>query len=442
MKCSENSWLTILIVGSFCAAGLTLSASVQAAPGDGVQSAEGWTVRPAISLLGKYDDNLYREAGQEGEPRIDAGSATLRPSFEVSTPETSNFRLEVDTALQWEQYFGEEVDGINPADQSGLSAHADVLAQLNSKGHVSLTLENDFERFNVPPNSPGAEPFNWIRNRAGGTVGIHPGARILTAELGAGWSGFFYDHPQLDRLDRDEFDFDFEGQWRFLPKTALLLNADYRLIRWNDSVRVEDPRIGTLNNVDADHGRVRGGLTGLLTNRIALRAVAGYGWTAHDVGPDFSGVIGTAAISYTFGRLDLENTLRLGYERDFGNATVGNFYTSHEVFSEYEQGLWDRLVSLYLGARFQMRDYTFNTDFTESAPGAGPDSLTDEILAGRAGVRTNIDDWWSVDLRYSLRANFTDDVFEVEAIDPEDPTELVLRDYMQHVVTLSTTFQY
>jgi hypothetical protein len=84
-----------------------------------------------------------------------------------------------------------------------------------------------------------------------------------------------------------------------------------------------------------------------------------------------------------------------------------------------------------------MRDYSQNLDGTQGEPG---NSLNDELLVGVAGVRSNIDDWLLIGLEYNLRANLTEDSYSIPSIDGDQLN--FVREYMQHVVTLSTTVQY
>ncbi len=429
---------------------LPLSQTAAAEPGDGLKSSEGgWKLTPAITLAGGYNNNVFRSGdGEElASPMVDSPIGRIRPTLSISNPGARDFLLNLDAGLQWEQFFGgEEVSPtggiVNPYEQSGLSARADVSGTVNPEGNLSLTLDENFTRINEPSNFSGNRTYNWIVNRLGGRVGIHPGARILEFDLGYHWWVYEYESGALDHLDRQDHRFDGTLRWRFLPKTALLVEGDYAISSYADSANPggrDDIDAPVLVNSSATPARVQGGLAGLLTRRIALRALAGYGWSMHEVGPSFEGIIGTAAVTYTFGRLDLKNNLELGYRRNFRNSTLGNFYSAHTVFAELEAGLYRRLVEMRLGGRFELRDYSQNIDGTQSVEDTGT-SLNDELLVGVAGVRTNIDDWLIIDLEYNLRANFTDDSYSVPSLDGDQLN--FVRRYTQHIITLGTTFQY
>jgi hypothetical protein len=100
------------------------------------------------------------------------------------------------------------------------------------------------------------------------------------------------------------------------------------------------------------------------------------------------------------------------------------------------QHLLDNRLSLRLDARFEMRDYSI------SSLAVSNQDLADQLIIGNAGVGVRATDWLSLDLAYRLTTNLTDDQFAIAAIDPTDPTVTVLRGYIQHLVTLSTTLKY
>lgn len=427
--------------------GLLLSANVAAEPGDGLRSENGWTLVPSLTLGAAYTSNLFRTSVQEDRPIVRAPKGSVAPALSLANDEDRNFRLRMDGGVQWEEYFeslasADDFNRRGVGNQSGLSAHANGQATLNAQGDVSLELADRFSRHNEPPINSASQPYNWWKNQAGATVGIHPGGGVLNADLGYTWTRLDYTTSALDDLDRHEHNFDFDGEWKFLPKTSFLARAGYQLTRWDEDVRrpARDDIGGELANVDSNPLRLMGGLDGLLTNRIALRALAGYGWSMHDSGPSFEGVIGEAGIVFTPGDLKSENSLEFGYRRNFSDASVGNYYTSHEVFAEYDQGLMDRMLSFYLGADFQLRDYSLNLEL-EDDPDSGI-SLRDEILVGRAGVRADPTKWLTFDLSYNLQANFSGNQYEIDAVDPTEPDVAVLREYTQHLVTLSTTLRY
>jgi hypothetical protein len=444
MKFGYQRWILMITAVVMTLAG---SVSVAAEPGDGLHSEDGWKATPSLTFAGGYTSNLFRSASEEPAPVVDAISGDFTPALAVHSPENSNFLLTFDGSATWKQYF----DGVaseapvNLSKQSGLSTNLGLDGHLNPEGNVSLKVGESFVRRNVPPPAPSSATYNWIANTLGATVGIHPGARILTLDLGYDWHVRAHGAGFLEVLDRQEHRFKAKTEWRFLPKTRLIARADYGIVAWGQEQRErtdEGGNVQRLSNIDSRPFRTMGGFGGVLTPRITFRLLAGYGWSRHEQGPGFSGVIGNAAVIYSPGTRELdeeiENSIELGYKRGFGEAaSVGNFYSRDDIYATYKQGLWNGLVDLSVSARFQLRNYELSEEDRLVI-----DSLNDELLAGRAKLGVNPTKWWTIAANYGVSANFTDDQYEVPAFDPNDPEIPVLRKYLQHNASLSTTFRY
>lgn len=431
----------VCLAGVLAAQTLFVS-QAQADAGDGLRSEQGWELTPSLTLSGAYNSNVFRASPDETASVLaDAPILGIEPAVVIESPRERDFLLDLDAGLHWDQYFDVSDGGAsrNVGRQSGLSAFGGVTAQINPDGQLSLKLDETITRKNVPSSYGGSEPYNWLHNNLGGVVGISPGAGVLGIDLGYHWGLYIFDNDSLAYLDRDEHKFDLDIHWDFLPKTSLLVNADFRLIRWDKEFHEpgrEDLGFPSLRNVDHNPLRLTAGLSGLLTQRIALRALAGYGWSMHDEGSDFSGVLADVGLAYTFGRLDLNNKMGVGYRRDFRTASVGNFFAMHQVYANYVQHMLDKRMSLKLGGRFEWRDYSEESAVTYGEP------LKDELLIGEAGLGIKATDWLGFNIDYALTANLTDSGYSLPAFDPTDPNITVLRDYVQHIATLSMKLQY
>lgn len=431
----------VIIAMGLLAAQAVLPTSAFGDGGDGVQSEEGWKLVPSLKLSGRYNSNIYRAAGNETAGLVvDAPILGINPAVAISSPRERDFLLDLDAGIQWDQYFDTAgIAGVDVSRQSGLSVSGKLGAHINPEGSLSLRLEEVFSRRNEPGYSGSKQPYNWINNAVGAVVGIRPSAGVLGIDLGYRWRLFDFDNKTLSDLNRFEHDFDLKIAWDFLPKTALLLDGNFRMVRWDHPQQAavrDDLTLPVLHHYNHNPLRVQAGLDGLLTERLALRLLAGYGMSMHDEGESFGGVIGSASVSYAFGRLDLQNKLSLGYQRDFRTAAVGNFYGLHQVFGRYVQNLLDRRVSMHLGGRFEWRDYSL-----DSTPLLG-EPLKDALVIGDAGVEVQATEWLGFGFGYQLTANLTDNEYTIPAVDPRDPTVTVLRSYVQHVALLSTTLRY
>lgn len=385
-----------------------------------------------------FDSNLFYGSQQGADRLHDAPEGSVEPRLSIDTEEPGTWDLSADAAVRWRQYFSDEEVVRN---QSGLSARLDGSAWWNSEGAASLKLSNQFTRTNETPSTPSGNTINRIFNRAGVMGGLHPGGRIL--ETYASYDFSIYRHSRFEDLDRVTHHFGWNAHWSFLPQTALTAEVDYRLIRYDQDFRGEAAGVspdGQLTNVDSDPLRVMGGLRGLITPRISLHLRGGYGWARYAQGATFSGPLVRVEASYQFGNVDFDNRLRLGYDRDFKDSTIGNFYTAHRALAGYEQGFVDNRLRLDLEVEAQIRDYSelgVTEATTEDHQFEFPEDLSDLVLGVSARTTYDIRDGWSVGARYGFRSNFTEDRILIGGT-----SEDVVRDFQRHQVLLTTELTY
>ncbi|MGM0557303.1 MAG: outer membrane beta-barrel protein [Myxococcota bacterium] len=412
-----------------------------AGPGDGLKAGD-LTLVPQLTLSGGYDSNVFRLADEEYEAFTSRGSARGRitPSLDMSTPEDRFFVFNFGSSVTWEQYFNPNA---TTRSQSGLSTNIGLGAALNKSGNFSLSVDDSFERTNEPPPAPSSESYNRYSNSLGVNFGIHPGARIIESDLSYTWSRYWHETDELEILNRDQHRFGLNTKYNFLPKTGVFLNATYGLIRYDEPTTDPDPAStsGVVTNVNSQPLRLTAGVSGLITPRLSVKGSAGYGWAFYDAGDTFAGVIGSAALGYAYGRMDMGNILQLGYKYAFDDFSLGNFYTTHRMFLKWKQNLVEKRLGLNAEVSFDIRDYSFDPGDVPDL--AGGTTYDDQLLSAGAGFSYKIKDWWSAGADYQLRWNFTDNEFLFgDPADPETPSIPVLRRYMQHQVFVSTTLRY
>jgi hypothetical protein len=436
------------LAGLAVAACLLWPATGLAGPGDGLQ-AGSLVVHPRLSLTGEYDTNVFRqntaETGVSDLPS--APILYIAPGLGIQTDDPQALDLKFDGELVWEQFFG----GSNAVgEQTGLTGNAFLGAEINPNGGFSFTIENDFVHNSEEPTVSSATERNWFRNSLGGIIGIHPGDDILRIDLGYHWNiNRYYFDTALD-LDKQQHVASFDMTWRFLPKTAFVLESDLEVNRYESPTR--GAQTAGLGNVDSMPVNVMGGLSGLITRRLSTKLLFGWEWGNYETGDDYSEPIGRAEFAYNWGNLSLDNHIAVHYERSFDDSTLGNFYGIHEVGGEVQQNFFEKAFGLRAGARYILRDYSEleapvgptnqNPQYYEVVNAAGsevriPFGLNDNILNVNAAIMSDFADWGSLELSYNFWGNFTDD--QVNA-----PTENVtaLREFQQHVVQLKATVQY
>ncbi|GEM_PF-2008021 len=439
------------LAGLAVAAFMLWPATGLAGPGDGLQ-AGNLVVHPRLSLTGEYDTNVFRrttaETGVSDLPS--APILYIAPGLGIQTDDPQALDLNFDGELVWEQFFG----GDNAVDaQTGLTGNAYLGAELNPNGGFSFTVENDFTHNSEEPTVSTANERNWLRNSVGGIIGIHPGDDILRIDLGYHWNiNRYYFDTGLD-LDKQQHVASFDMTWRFLPKTAFILESDLEVNRYESPTR--GAQGSGLPNTDSMPVNVKGGLSGLISRRLSTKLLFGWEWGIYESGPDYSEPIGRAQFGFKWGDLSLDSGIGVHYERSFDDSTLGNYYGSHEVGGEVQQNFFDKAFGLRAGAKYILRDYA-DLDADRTGP-SGPNTepryyivsnangndiripfgLNDNILNINAAIMSDFADWGSLELSYNFWGNFTDD--QVRA-----PTENVtaLREFQQHVVQLKATVKY
>ena len=131
------------------------------------------------------------------------------------------------------------------------------------------------------------------------------------------------------------------ARWRFLPKTALVLETTYDRRSYSNA---SDPPASLLRSVF--------GLAGLVTPRIAVATKLGYG---HNFGSGGGG--GLLAVAEATYLVSEESQLKLGYQRNLVPIPLHGLFVDDRAFAEarYRFGprLMVRATSSYDWVRFE-----------------------------------------------------------------------------------------
>ncbi len=419
---------------------MLVAATASAEWGEGVRGGP-FVLHPGVSLSAGFDSNLFYSSPSDQDRMYQAPEGVLEPRLSIETEEGGDWDLDGNAAVRWRHLFSDD-DRVRA--QSGLSADLDATATWNAEGAFSLRFSEEFTRTHETPNYPSIQSINRIYNQAGIMAGLHPGGRVLETYVSYDFALHRYSE-RLSRLNRDAHQFGWHGHWAFLPKTALVAEADHRRIRYHHGEH-GGPAIsadGQMRNANSNPVRLLGGLEGLITERISVGLRGGYGWANYEVGPDHQNALARAEASYQFGNLAFDNRLRAGYDWDFSDSRLGNFYTRHRILAGYEQGFVENRLRFDLEASGEIRNYSdLEIDQVETELGEYmlPEDASDLLFNVSASTDYELRDGWTVGARYRFRANFTDDAIEVAGPDIAD--EQLLRDYNRHHLLLSTTLTY
>jgi hypothetical protein len=193
---------------------------------------------------------------------------------------------------------------------------------------------------------------------------IHPGGQALTITPSVRWDVEFFspqassvlggctptgtatinitcDPNQVNKMDYSNLNFDLGGKWKFLPKTAAVLDVsfDYRFY-W----RTQPPPSmapGTMPNTSTNLNsmllKVTGGMSGLITSHISTLLLVGGGgdWG----GSNAATFIAQAEVAY----LGSQITARGGYIRGLNPVPVYGIFGQDRGYVEVKSTLFGRL---------------------------------------------------------------------------------------------------
>lgn len=368
-------------------------------------------LHPSFRFTTRYDSY----AVQLGIDR-EAGDLILRfrPGIELALP-AARYELRLAGAVDYARYMG--VDSEASKDASYLGADAALDLQVKPSQSLVLAVGDSLHRSDetsAPTLQVGVlSLYNDASLRARwrpghGTLAIEPSYHLvsevfskrsdfdnLTCEEGFGCTG--WEVGESNYLDHAVA---LAVRWNFLPKSALLFDAGFRMRRY----------LGD-NGVDSDSAVASIGFFSVFLPR--LTANASFGW-AHEIDNLYSSPIARVTLSYA---LTVQSKLTLGYERAFA-PTPGlkwiaygsdRVYLNADFLFAGRFGLDVDLSALFLGYR------------------ADGDSLNTYQLAAALKGTYEILSWLCVGLSY--RFSFDDQLAGIT-------------DFMRHDASLFVELRY
>jgi hypothetical protein len=312
-------------------------------------------LHPGLGAEFGYDSNYFLRADSENP--IPVLRLRIVPSFSLATigpqrregegggePPKVGFRAGV--AASYNEFF---------ATSSGDSAEVTKQRNIGVLGNLQLTIlpgrpfsadiYGDFLRTVQPSEDPDFN-FNRITARFGGGVTWTPGGGMFDWRLGYEYGITYFEDSEFRNLSNDYNQVNTRGRWRFLPRTAFLYDATASFIRYNNN-----PTPGQLSS---DPIRARIGMNGLVTPAFSLLAMVGWGASFYQGlnAQQFDAPLAQVELRWyitpnpgldpSSATLTL-SSLAIGYNRDFFNSYLGDFYTSDRAYVN---------LSYFFGGRF------------------------------------------------------------------------------------------
>lgn len=336
---------SLRVVGAALVCSVALPA--WAGAGDHVRVGDA-TITPSVAVNLEQTNNAYHS------DTTPASGTRLRiaPGVLVAS-EGSRVDLSIAGTYDARKYLQSALANLNRFNDFNLGGTVRAL----KTGVIGLSFEENMGlRNQITDAEFSARPFQTqYTNQMGATVAIRPGSAL---EVGVG--GFWnYQDVNVAAGAQASGVRDFNTanvfgpkaavEWRFFPRTSMLVNASYESYRWGDNVIAStDPTIEDVVKPDSDHLKVTGGIRGRVTEKVTVVLAGGYGSATYD-DATVGGAADAAAVDSGAGadivganrfivdaqfRYEPSNDdkLVLGFERNFRDVFFSNFVSFNQVY--------------------------------------------------------------------------------------------------------------
>jgi hypothetical protein len=398
MRTRELGIFTAVVLGSLL---LPRLASAQEwlkdrryAEGVGIKAGD-FEVHPGVAGEIGYDSNYFLRSQKSDPNNVNAapqnpvqGAGMLRvtPSLylstisqqretEAGTPTTPpNLRFRGGLSATYREFL------FNSAltNQRNVSGAADANLEILPERPWGGALNASYMR-TIQPTVLGDPNLSFNRDdvSAGATVITRPGGGTLDWQFGYQFHDTIFEDAEGQGLDNITHEAATRGRWKFRPKTALMYDATLRFISYTNPSN--NP--GGLH--DSTPVRTRVGLNGLITPRLALLAIAGYGGSFYNTTnfskvQQYDSLIGQLEAKFFItpnpgtdpaGTVTLAlSSVAVGFTRDFQNSYLGDFYGSDKGYVKLSYFFAGRALVSFDGALGSIEYPTiFNPDGTPRA---------------------------------------------------------------------------
>ncbi len=387
---------------------------------------------PSISLSGHHDTNVFNGNEEEnGNDPVSATSLRFAPKLGLTNGVEAETQFNFDATGDIRIYVSDDAALTNLNNIGGVAA---LSVSFAARRAISFTVFDTFSRDLRANNWETLQTLNRNANNIGARVSFHPGdipsRRPFELTLAGSYAVDRFSEYRLG--DTDTIKTKLAAAWRFLPKTAAILDAtwDFRSYANANTLQL---------TADSKPWRVQAGLVGALTKLVTLRVTGGWGMSLHDERDSFNGFVAAVGLGYKASQSTL---LHLQYTHDFADAFYGNYV-------EFHRG------TLKLSQRFgQILDVTAHGGF-----GYGVYGLYNPVETGATGLpvfgsisQANRKDYTldagldanfelarlvSVQVGYRVRGVFTS--FKVTAV---DASVLDVGAYTAHEIQAGVTLRY
>lgn len=366
----------------------------------GLKLRDDLTLHAGAGTEAGYDSNVFY---QDSTSPLTASSILKVLGFLELTNASrgvipSGLYFDLAANLMYRQYFN---DAVQPAEvRSAFIPTLGGYLEVSSGQQLGFSLGDSFTRSEDPPYNPGGGPI--VRDTNTGSLQLRwsPGGGRLQGLIRYTNVVDFFERPT--RMGSVDFSYAnsmshelmLDASWRWFPKTALFLNARQGYLSYFNSNASANGKVPSFPL------HVTVGLRGLITEKLSVNLAVGYANGFYESGPNLSGLGNLSASVDVMYRPLLTTNISLGYQHDFANSLLGNYYALDGVRASFQQLLFGRL-SLGAFALYQ------NRRFSNPVPGA-TQGRTDNYFQGGASADFRVKAWGYLGVVYAFFNNSSD----------------------------------
>lgn len=377
---------------------------------------------PRLGVGYGFDSNVFYEFDDEYESPNGAQFILVEPELKVRNRNERNMSLNFRANTSFIRYVTDDKT-VSRHDNVGADIGANVL--FLADGPVSLALRERFRRALERRNFETARNFNRHFNEIGGGVVFKPGGGALQVRGDYAFVTDMFTDTDNNWGDLYVHDIEVKSAWKFFPFTAAMLEASWQVRDYLDNRRdptTGEPTYGFYGELtDNSPLRVKAGLHGFITKKLAITALVGYGNSFHvkrkdppetsprfktpNANKSFEGVVGEARLGLHFSPVSV---VQAGYQYDFRDSLFSNYVAFHRVYGNIEQRIADR-VDLMLDFSYYYMDYAqlphmyIDRKYPDfSITGLSGFDRVDIIMLGRLRAAFDITRFLAFEASYSL----------------------------------------
>jgi hypothetical protein len=377
---------------------------------------------PYITSYNEYNSNFFASTVDE----VNVIMLRILPGIKLENRNNrvTNVQFSLNTSYK---YFISLNDSYK--DLVGNNSDFDVDGSLNlaffKTGNFSLYFRDDFSKLSYSgysnPIQKFVNTFNFgiqttpfgkaLKFRLGYTFGFNK--TIFTDNLSS------FSKLASEAQDNMSHDFNFDIEWRFLPKTSIISTTSYGFITHYNA----DSTSASLNVVDSTPIISKLGLLGVITPKLALKLMFGWAYVMYDSGTNFNSLVTNIELTYNFSK---KTNLIIGFENSFKDVLFSNYLSYYNFYLNTDISLTNTLT---LGFNFNS---TLNSYTGVSMGNMVTSSDSRFEIEGKFStfLSYNFNNKYKAELKYTGKKIFTDFTTTYNGI-------LAEYNYLQHIVALN-----